>query len=289
MIQIGDFDIHSVRTGSLWLDGGAMFGVVPKVLWCKSSDVDEQNRIPLATRSIVARNRVDGRIVIADTGCGSKWSPKEAEKYRVQFDPGAISKQLHIWGADENAVTDVVVTHLHFDHNGGLTDWYDDPGGKTVLRFPRARHWIHRRHWEHAQQPHAKDRASFLSEDFAALEQAGVLHFVDGDRPTCDIPGMEWFISHGHTPYHLHPVLASGDAKLIFVGDLIPTSAHLRLAWVMAYDMQPRTTIDEKDSLLSNAIREGHVLAFAHDPKHQAVRIDGEANRPIISEVVDLT
>lgn len=284
MLRIGTYEIHSVQTGSLALDGGAMFGVVPKVMWSKSSDCDEFNRIPLATRTLLAVDRSHECVLIADTGCGSKWPPKEAERYAIRYDPNAIDKKLTSLGLSREAVTDVVVTHLHFDHNGGLTDWRDKPGGDTILRYPQARHWIHRRHWQHAQQPHPKDKPSFLPEDFAALGESGVLHFVDGDGPDGPFEGLGWYVSHGHTPYHLHPFFHAGDQRLLFVGDLIPTIPHLRPAWVMAYDVQPMTTIDEKRRLLEQAIRERWTLAFAHDPRHSDVRVDGTVNRPIVAE-----
>lgn len=284
MIQIGSYEVYSVRTGTFALDGGAMFGVVPKVLWSKSSDCDDQNRIPLATRTLLAVDRANKRVLLADTGCGSKWSQQDADRYAMHNDVNAIDNKLKSLGFSRDAVTDVVVTHLHFDHNGGLTDWVDAPGGKTVLRYPNARHWLHRKHWEHAQHPHSKDKPSFLEQDFAALGDTGVLNLVDGDSPKGPFAGLDWFVSQGHTPYHLHPIINDGNQKLMFVGDLIPTIPHLRPTWVMAYDVEPMKTINEKRSLLETAIREKWTLAFAHDPKHSDVRIDGAVDRPIVAE-----
>lgn len=287
MFHADPFDVYSVPTGTLRLDGGAMFGVVPKVLWSKSSPADELNRIALATRSLVAVDRKDGRIIVADTGCGPKWSAADAARYAVSFDPGPLDQLLASLGVDRDSVTDVIVTHLHFDHNGGLTEWEDDPDGPTRLRFPEARHWVHRKHWDHAHNPHVKDRASFFPHDFAALANSPMLQLVEGDEPPGPARGWTWLLSHGHTPYHLH-VRFGVDQQVVFVGDMVPTIAHLRPAWVMAYDMQPTRTIDEKQKLLADAIARRTVLAFAHDPIHAAVRIDGVVDRPIVSEIVDL-
>lgn len=287
MFHADPFDVYSVSTGTLRLDGGAMFGVVPKVLWNKSSPADDLNRIALATRSIVAVDRRAGRIIIADTGCGPKWSAADAARYAVTFNSDPLDRLLKALGGDRDAVTDVIVTHLHFDHNGGLTEWEDDPDGPTRLRFPKARHWVHRRQWDHAHRPHVKDRASFFPHDFSSLADTPLLQLVEGDEPPPPTTGWQWLLSHGHTPHHLH-VRFGVEQQVVFVGDLVPTIAHLRPAWVMAYDMHPTRTIDEKQKLLAEAIANRTVLAFAHDPVHAAVRIDGIVDRPIVSEVVDL-
>jgi len=271
------------------LDGGAMFGVVPKVLWKNVADVDDQNRILLATRTLIAIDRAAERIILVDTGCGPKWTPERAERFAVTYDAEAIPAALAANGLCAEQVTDVVITHLHFDHNGGLTEWFDEPDGPTRPRYPQARHWIHRKHWEHAHQPHFKDRASFLPEDFAVLQDAGVLNFVDGEQPDAPFDGMEWLVSHGHTPYQLHPILGGADGKLLFVGDLAPTAAHLRLGWVMAYDVAPMRTIEEKREIYERCIEGDWLLAFPHDPKLGGVSIGGKIERPIVTRALPLS
>lgn len=288
VLRIGRHELYSVVTGTFRLDGGAMFGVVPKVLWGNAVEFDEANRIYLATRTLLAVDRDENRVILADTGCGTKWSKEHAARFAIVHDRDAIPNALAAIGMSIDDVTDIVVTHLHFDHNGGLTEWFDDPGGPTTLCFPKARHWIHKNQWNHAHHPNPKDRASYLKEDFDGLESAGVLRFVDGDQPEAPWPGMEWFISHGHTPYHLHPVFTDGPARLYFVGDLIPTVAHLRLGWVMAYDSFPLTTIAEKEMLSRGAIEKGWLLAFPHDPKFAAVALDGTPERPVVTRTLDL-
>lgn len=288
MLTIEPFELHSVVTGTLRLDGGAMFGVVPKVLWEKVSDVDDLNRILLKTRTLLAVDRSANRVVLVDTGCGTKWQPEQAERFGVAHDADAIPNALEAIGLSPDKVTDVVVTHLHFDHNGGLTYWYDDPGGPLRLQYPQARHWVHRTHWEHANAPHVKDRASFLTEDFTPLAEAGVLEFVEGKDPDPPFPGMTWAVSHGHTPGQLHPIFGAGSQRLMFVGDLIPTMAHLRLAWVMAYDLQPMSTVGEKAAVIQRCFEEGMMLAFPHDPEVGGVAVDGTMERPIVARTLPL-
>ena len=289
MIKIGDFELVSVVNGTIRLDGGAMFGVVPKALWQNICDVDDENRIPLATRTLLAVNRKEKRVFLVDTGCGTKWAPDKAARYAIEYDAQAIPKALDKLGLTIEAVTDVVISHLHFDHNGGLTEWVDDPDGPTQLRYANARHWVHREHWQHARRPHIKDRASFLPADFDALDDAGVLGFVEGDgQVDGPLAGLSWLVTHGHTPWQLHPVFSGCDGGLVFAGDIIPTVAHLRVGWVMAYDVEPLATIAEKERMCRQAIEEKCMLAFPHDPKVGAVLIDGEAQRPIVSCAIDI-
>lgn len=288
MLKLGRFELHSVVNGTVRLDGGAMFGVVPKVLWQKVTDVDDSNRILLSTRTFVAVDRTAGHVILVDTGCGTKWEAKQAARYAVHHDPDALSGALQALGLQTDAVTDVVITHLHFDHNGGLTYWYDDPGGPTRLRFPQARHWVHKDHWEHAHNPTRKDRASFLKEDFEALGDAGVLSFVEGDRPAGTIDGVEWLVSCGHTPSQLHPVFKGDGEQLLFAGDLIPTAVHLPLSWVMAYDLRPLTTIAEKEAIYRRCAEEGLMLAFPHDPTTGGVAIEGPVEKPIVTRSLPL-
>jgi len=288
MLRIGRYELYSVVTGTFRLDGGAMFGVVPKVLWGSAVSFDDANRIYLATRTLLAVDRDAQRVILADTGCGTKWSHEHAARFAIEHDREAIPNALAALGLSVGDVTDIVVTHLHFDHNGGLTEWFDDPGGPTTLRFPKARHWIHKNQWDHAHHPNYKDRASYLKEDFDSLENAGVLRFVEGDQPAAPWDGAEWLLSHGHTPYQLHPVFTDGSTRLYFVGDLIPTMTHLRLGWVMAYDLFPLTTIREKEMLFRGAIEKGWLLAFPHDPKISGVSLGGTLERPIVTQTLPL-
>lgn len=283
MVRAGRYELHSIITGRIRLDGGAMFGVVPKVLWESVYDVDGLNRIDLVTRTLLAIDREADRVILLDTGCGSKWTSKMAERYGVQSDPNAIDRALGKSGLDRNKVTDVVVTHLHFDHNGGLIDRAD---GESVLRYPQARHWIHQNQWAHALSPNLKDRASYLAEDFATLADAGVLAFVE-EGEEGPAPEFAWFLSHGHTPYQIHPVLGRGRERVLWAGDLVPTTAHLRLTWVMAYDIEPLRTIEEKKQIFDMCLREGVRLALPHDPRVGGVALDGTPERLIVAAALD--
>ncbi|MEK6677679.1 MAG: MBL fold metallo-hydrolase, partial [Planctomycetota bacterium] len=245
-------------------------------------------RIPLATRTLLAIDRSTSRVILADTGCGTKWSPDAAKRFEIQHNPTAIADALMKLGLSANEVTDMIVTHLHFDHNGGLTEWEDEPEGPTRFVFPNATHWLHRHQWDHANLPHAKDRASYLKPDFDRLDGLNRLRFVEGDKPASPWDGMKWFLSHGHTPYQLLPLFDDGKNSLLFVGDLIPTVAHLRPTWVMAYDLEPMKTMNEKHFLLRRSLETGLILAFPHDPAHGAVRIEGTVDRPIVTESIEL-
>lgn len=286
MLDLGRYQLQSIVTGTFRLDGGAMFGVVPKVIWSKSCPPDDENRISLATRSLLMVEKSAGRIIVTDTGCGTKWKPQDASRFAIQHDAAAITRALNAIGKSDDDVTDVIVTHLHFDHNGGITDWADETRTKAVPRYPRARHWIHRPQWEHAHHPTSKDRASYLREDFEAIDQAGLFRFVEGDNPKSPFQDVEWFLSKGHTPDQLLPMVAGGGRIVLFTGDVIPTSAHLRPPWVMAYDLYPLTTIAEKELMLKMAIEHGAWLAFPHDPQIGLASIDGSIDRPVVKEII---
>ena len=288
MLKIDPFELRSIVTGSVRLDGGAMFGVVPKVLWEAVTDVDDSNRILLNTRTLLAIDRSQRRVVLVDTGCGTKWSQEKADRFAVRYDPAAIPNALADMSLSVDDVTDVVITHLHFDHNGGLTHWRDEQDGPTRPTYRNARHWVHRGQWEHAHEPTVKDRASYLREDFTVLAEEGLLELLDHDQPNRLLDGVTWFVSNGHTPCQLHPVFGSGRERLIFIGDLVPTAEHIRLGWVMAYDLYPMTTIAERETIYRRCFDEGLLLAFPHDPKHGGIALDGTVERPTVARALPL-
>ncbi len=306
MLTVGRYRVFSVINGRFRLDGGAMFGVVPKVLWERKTEPDDLNRIPLVMRTLVAIDSQAHRVVLVDTGAGHKWPADEAERFAIEPYPDALTQALAPYGLTEADVTDVVVTHLHFDHNGGLTVAADlrvgrtrigngrparspaATAGTTRLRFPRARHWIHERHWQHATHPTEKDRASFLERDLEALAGQGVLTFVTGEQPPPPFDGLRWHLSHGHTPYQLLPVFEGQAGDLLFVGDMIPTAHHLGTPWVMAYDLRPLVTIEEKGEVYARCSREGLVLAFPHDPQMGGSAVELAGNAPAVAKPLDL-
>jgi len=288
MIRVGRFQILSVVNGHARLDGGAMFGVVPKTVWQKKAAPDDANRILLALRTLVAIDEDARRVVLVDTGAGSKWAPKDAERYGMTHDSEALPRALEPFGLREADVTDVVIAHLHFDHAGGMTFWKNSPGGEIGIRFPNARHWVHAKHLEHARNPTPRDKASFLPHDFEALDEHRLLHTVTGDDPGPPFEGVRWFLSHGHTPYQLLPWFEDDERPLLFVGDMIPTVPHLSPPWVMGYDLYPLTTLEEKQRVLRMCSDRGLRLAFPHDSEVGGVEVEMVSGRPDVSSALDI-
>jgi len=264
-----------------------MFGVVPRVLWAPHEKVDDQNRIELAARTLIAVSKDRKHVILVDTGMGCKWSEKSAARFAIRHEGQAISDALEKhFRLSTGDVTDIVVTHLHFDHNGGLTNWVDESEGQTELCFPNARHWMHRRHWDHVHNPSEKDRSSFHLCDYEILDGAGVLQLVDGSKPESPWPGLRFFVSDGHTPGQLLAIFGSGSDAVMFTGDVIPTSSHLRLPWVMAYDLEPLKTIDEKKHILDRCREDGMRLAFPHDMRLGIATLDFAAGRALVAGVL---
>ncbi len=285
MLAVGPWQIQSVINGYVRLDGGAMFGVVPRVLWSRVKEPDEAHRILLATRTLIARHRLNKRLLLVDTGTGAKWASEQAKRYAVESNPWAIDDALAAMDASRSDVTDVIITHLHFDHCGGLTEWVDEPEGATRPCFPQARHWVHRRHWEHAQHPSLRDRASFVPADFNDLPAAVELRFVEDDTP-CDVDDLSWFVADGHTPGQLLPVFRGPQQHLLFVGDVIPMAAHLPPAWVMAYDVEPLTSLRERQEVLRRCRQEQFLLAFPHDVEVGVAAIGFDGHKPRIEDAL---
>lgn len=282
MLAIGPYELHCIDAGAMRLDGGAMFGVVPRVLWEQHHVPDERHRITLAMRVLLAIDRRAGRVILVDTGPGSKWTPAERDRFGFDDPPDGLTRGLAALGVAEHDVTDVIVTHLHFDHNGGLT--VDAAGaGQPRPRFPRARHWIHAGHLAHAHAPTVKDRASFYPRDFEAIERAGLFQVVDS-AAALPFPNITWLIAQGHTPYQLLPRFEDACCAAQFVADLVPTAAHLPLPWIMAYDNEPLKTLQEKQRLMEDCARRDVILIFEHDPQVAAGRVDLSGRHPALGE-----
>jgi len=288
MLRIGPYELHAIVTGRLRLDGGAMFGVVPKALWAKPAPPDDRNRVQLAMRSLLAIDRSTGRVILIDTGAGDKWDADEIDRFAFEIEGDLLGAGLASFGLDDDDVTDVIVTHLHFDHNGGLT--VRGPGGPGPCRprFRKARHWVHQRQLDHARSPAPKDRASFLEGDFTPVQEAGLFEIVTGDGSVSPLPGVSWFVADGHTPGQLLPRFHDDQVRLHYMGDLIPTTAHLPVPWIMAYDNEPLKTAGEKQRVLQECGEQGLILFFEHDPKVAAARIDLSRTRPEVKATIDL-
>lgn len=267
-MRIGRYELHAIETGWFALDGGAMFGVVPKTLWEKKIPADERNRIGLAVRALLLVETGGTRRILVDTGVGQKWDAKMADIYGVDHSRLRLETSLAAHGLAASDITDVLLTHLHFDHAGGATT---QVGGRIVPTFANATYWVQRRNLEWARDPNEKDRASYLHENWVALEEAGVLRLTDG--PGEWLPGIELLLSEGHTRGMQLPLVRGPEGALLYCADLIPTAAHVPVPWHMGYDLYPVTVMEEKRAILERAVAEGWTLFFEHDPHGPAATV----------------
>lgn len=262
---LGKLELITLSDGFFRLDGGAMFGVVPKVLWQRRMEPDEKNRITLAMRPLVVRGE---RTVLIDAGCGDKMEPRNAEIYGVDHRV-SLARSLADAGLDAKDIDVVVATHLHFDHVGGFTTRRGD--GEIVPTFPNARYIVHRGEWDEALHPHERNHASYRPDDFAPLAQAGVLDLVDDNAAI--MTGVRLRRSGGHTQHHHLVTIASQGETAVFVADMYPTTAHIPEAWLMGYDLYPMETLAFKRAFAREAIEREHLLFFEHDPSLPAGRL----------------
>lgn len=263
-MKIGKYEILSVKSGTFKLDGGAMFGVVPKVLWNKTNPADDLNRINLATRSLLLIS--EKRKILVDTGIGNKFDEKFKNIYAVEN--LTIDEVIKQKGINPDTITDVVITHLHFDHAGGSTKI---SGDEVIPTFRNAKYHIQKGHYEWALNPSEKDRASFLKDDFLPLQDFNQLVLTEGEFKLDD--EIEIIVSNGHTPFQQHLKISDGKQTLFYCGDMIPTSSHIPYPYVMSYDLYPLTTIEEKKKILPQAYEENWILFFEHDPDISAVTL----------------
>jgi glyoxylase-like metal-dependent hydrolase (beta-lactamase superfamily II) len=258
--------VQPVLFGYFRLDGGAMFGVVPKPLWERKNKADERNRILLALRSLLIKGK-DFRALV-DLGISNKMSPRLRDIYGYQEEEGGIEGVLARHGESTDTITHMIITHLHFDHASGATMLKD---GKIVPTFPNARYMVQRTHLEWALQPSLRDRASFFKEDFEPLLDRGLVHTVDGD---CEVlNGVFVQKCDGHTLGIQTVRVETEVGTVVYPSDEIPTSSHIPLPYIMGYDLQPLLTLKEKTKILETAVKENHILVLEHDPAVVAVRV----------------
>ncbi len=255
---LGDLELISLCDGFFRLDGGSMFGTVPKALWEKKAPPDARNRITLAMRPLVVRG---ARTLIIDAGLGVKADEKFREIYGVSRARN-LDHTLAEAGLAPEDVDIVLATHLHFDHAGGFTT--RDAAGRLTPRFPRAQYIVRRGEWEDATHPHERNRASYLVENYQPLADAGVLQLVDDDQTI--MPGVKVRRTGGHTMHHQLVLIESAGQAAAFVADLMPTTAHLGEAWIMGYDLYPMDTLAEKKRFLREAVEREILVFFEHDP-----------------------
>lgn len=279
-MHIGDYEIHSLNTGFFALDGGAMFGVVPKKLWSREHPADDENRIRMALRTLLLKGK--DRIVLVDTGIGNKFPEKYQRIYGIEQGTPPLYELLAQHGVTPEQVTDVVLTHLHFDHAGGATRY---AGETLVPSFPQARHWIQSRNLEWAYHPTEKDRASYIADNFAPIKEAGLFEVRSGAGEI--LPYVSAWVSDGHTIGQQLVKVSDGDNTLVFCADIIPMASHLKLPYIMGYDLQPLVTLEEKRRILTQAAAENWILVFEHDPEITACRIEATDKGFGVKEVLD--
>jgi glyoxylase-like metal-dependent hydrolase (beta-lactamase superfamily II) len=284
-MKFGDWDVSTLDEGLFRLDGGAMFGVVPREVWEKEHPPDDRNRIALQARVLLLQGL--GRVVLVDVGMGDKWTERDRDRFGIQG-TGLIDVLAHRGIAPEE-VTDVVLTHLHFDHAGGLTQRVN---GALVPTFPAAQVHVQRRNREWARHPSERDRGSYRSENWAPYDarHEHLLRLVDGDGEV--LPGVEVFVCDGHTIGQQLVRIPGGPdgSAIVYASDIIPTAAHLRPAWSMAYDLQPLRLLEEKREIVERLTERRDWLVFEHDPTISAARIGrDERGRATVVETLDLS
>jgi len=269
VIRVGGFGLHVLSDGRFRLDGGAMFGVVPKTLWERCCHADDKNRIPLELGVLLIQTP-SGKNVLVDAGLSSKYerNGKFTKIYAVER-PRTLRDELKALGLAPEDIHIVVNTHLHFDHAGGDTELGAD--GRPRPAFPKARYVIQKLEWEDAQHAHERNQASYLAENFEPLESARALELVSGEFEI--ERGLKVLRSGGHTRGHQCVLVEDGGAGALFLGDLIPTRAHVPLPWIMAYDLYPVDTLEEKRRLLDLAKQRDWLLLFQHDPQQRAAHL----------------
>jgi len=277
-MKIGKYEIYILETGAFALDGGAMFGVIPKPLWDLSNPSDEMNRVDLKTRNLLLVS--DSKKILIDTGIGQYWDEKFNRIYRLDNNFSIIEslKKINI-NADE--ITDVILTHLHFDHTGGSTILENN---KWVPSFPNASYYVQKKHFEWAHKPSERDRASFIFNRFGPLRDEGILSFID-DKQFFD-DEIELLPINGHTIFQQIVKISDTSNTVLFCGDLLPFSSHIPLPYVMGYDLQPLITITEKKKILSEAIEGEWTLIFEHDPFSIGAKISKNEKGFMIKELI---
>ena len=256
--------IYPIETGNFKLDGGAMFGVVPKSLWQRTNPTDEKNLIDMSMRCMLIEE--GDRLILVDTGVGDKQSEKFFSYYFL-FGGYSLDASLAKYGFHRDDITDVFLTHLHFDHCGGSIQWNKDRTGYEPA-FKNAKFWSNESHWNWAENPNAREKASFLKENINPIQESGQLNFIDLPKTNVlqNSPlGFDIFFADGHTEKQMIPQIQYQEKTIVFMADLLPTTGHIPLPYVMGYDTRPLLTLDEKQLFLNKAVDEEYYLFLEHD------------------------
>jgi glyoxylase-like metal-dependent hydrolase (beta-lactamase superfamily II) len=279
-VKFGDLELTSLSDGVFRLDGGAMFGVVPKPLWEKRLPSDERNRIQLGMRPLLVRGST--KTVIIDAGVGSKMDEKSVMIYGINR-AHDLNASLHAAGVAATEIEIVLATHLHFDHAGGFTVRGADERGTIGPAFPSARYVIRADEWEDATHPHERNKASYVSENFVPLADAGVVDFIERDETI--VPGVRVVRTGGHTMHHQIVFIETAGRTAVFAADLIPTTAHVDEPWIMGYDLYPMDTLAFKRRFVREAIEREYLIFFEHDPVIAAGVIREKDGRKFVERV----
>ncbi len=265
-------NLYPIKAGNFKLDGGAMFGVVPKTLWQKTNPSDQNNLIDIAARCLLIE---DGdRLILIDSGMGDKQSEKFFSYYSLWGDD-SLDKSLQKAGFHRDDITDVFITHLHFDHCGGVVQW-NDSKTQYELAFKNAKVWSNKEHWQWAVVPNAREKASFLKENILPIQESGQLHFISRTDKTFQKTselGFGVLFANGHTEKQMIPHIDYKDKTIVFMADLLPTAGHIPLPYVMGYDTRPLLTLDEKKLFLENAANNGWYLFLEHDAHNEIITV----------------
>jgi glyoxylase-like metal-dependent hydrolase (beta-lactamase superfamily II) len=264
-MQIGKYKLLTVLSGLFGLDGGAMFGIIPKPLWEKTNPADELNRVTLSTRNLLLIS--DDKKILIDTGMGNKWDEKSKNIYRI--DPTLeLEHTLGLNGINSDEITEVLLTHLHFDHTGGSTK---NENGKLVPAFPNAKYFVQKKNFEWAMNPSDRDKGSYIKENFEPLVKEGVLNLVDGEIDFDN--NISFRIIDGHTFAQQMIKISDSSNTILYCADLMPYASQIKIPYVMGYDLQPMITVQEKKKYLQLAADENWVLFFGHDPQFAAATV----------------
>jgi glyoxylase-like metal-dependent hydrolase (beta-lactamase superfamily II) len=257
-LKLGELEFQIVSDGSVRLDGGAMFGVIPKPMWEKKFPPDSRNRIQMGMNSLLIRTA--GKTVLVETGAGEKWDARRSDMFGFDPPPRLVDR-LALRGVRPKDIDIVLNTHLHFDHCGGNTHL---EGDRAVPSYPNAVYMVQKGEFEHAQNPNERDRASYLSQNFMPVQESGQWQFLEGDQEI--VPGVEVVRAPGHNADMQCVILRGGGKSALFFADLVPTSAHLPPAWIMGFDLYPMLTLENKKKWIGQVAREGWLALFVHDP-----------------------